>query len=272
MGSVSDELDQLTHTFTIDRTYCDALFHSKGASLTAELLLSHLWSNSALPLCHHALAAQIQERFGARYSEEAALWNLVLFDSASRDLRLIPYFVLRGLGPEASVALRRAFEHVGVLAHVWARPEKVELLSSSDREKYKRAFIWDGKPIRFAALKMPEVAYSLYSSLSELDIHGGTGARYFSYATEPSSIKCNFTHRIEPESEHMQQQLTLLANGHRSVNAELVGICADYAPPSDELEAVARTLKMFLTPAGGPSAELQARAKDLCRQLGLQIG
>ena len=272
MPTVSEELDRLTQTFTIDRMYCDALFRCKSAPLVAELLVSHLWSNSALPLCYKALVAEVPRRFTSQHSEQASLWNLVLFDSASRDLRLIPYFVLRGLGPEASGALRRAFEHAAVLAHIWASPEKVEVLSSTDRENYKRAFIWDRTPNRFAALKMPEVARSLYSSLSKLDVHGGTGNRFFSYAADASSFRCKFTYRVEPGSERLRQQVSLLANGHRSINAELLAICADYAKASEELGAAAQAFKIFESPAGEPSPELQAQINDLYRKLGMQRG
>jgi hypothetical protein len=99
----------------MDQAYCDALFASQYAPHVAELILSHLWANTAMPLCYQVLSVVVPEHFRTR-RERAALWNLILLDGINRDLRLVPYLVLRGLASEASTALRRAFEHTGVLS------------------------------------------------------------------------------------------------------------------------------------------------------------
>jgi hypothetical protein len=101
----------------MDQAYCDALFASQYAPHVAELILSHLWVNTAMPLCYQVLSAVVPEHFRTR-RERAALWNLILLDGINRDLRLVPYLVLRGLASEASTALRRAFEHTGVLSSI----------------------------------------------------------------------------------------------------------------------------------------------------------
>ena len=139
MLRVSEEIDKLTQTFSTDQAYCDALFNWQNASTVAELLLLHMWANTALPLCYESLSASVPKRFRAR-SEKATLWNSILLDGVDRDLRLVPYLVLRGVASEASTALRRAFEHTGVLTHVWADPEKVDALEDTDSKDYDQAF------------------------------------------------------------------------------------------------------------------------------------
>jgi hypothetical protein len=98
MPRVSDAVDSLTQTFSMDRAYCDALLNSGNADIVAELLISYQWANSALPLCYRALAAAVAKRFGPR-AENASLWNPILLDGINRDLRLVPYLVLRGSLP-----------------------------------------------------------------------------------------------------------------------------------------------------------------------------
>jgi hypothetical protein len=197
MSRVSEEIDRLTQTFSTDQAYCDALFNSQSASIVAELLLSHLWANTALPHCYNALSTAVATRFGAR-SEMAEFWNLILLDGINRDLRLVPYHVLRGIVSEASTALRRAFEHIGVLTHIWADPQKVDALDDTESKRYSQTFRWesDSRKVkalkalktskRFAAMKLGSVATLLYETLSKVDVHGGTSRRFFSYFTELS--------------------------------------------------------------------------------------
>jgi hypothetical protein len=108
--------------------------------------------------------------FSGTRQERAALWNLIFLDGINCDLRLVPYLVLRGLASEASTALRRAFEHTGVLSHIWTDPSKVDALDDQDSQEYQRAFRREvderkaktlktaGTSKRFATMKLGRVA------------------------------------------------------------------------------------------------------------------
>lgn len=278
MPRASDAVDSLTHTFSMDRAYCDALLNSGNADMVAELLISHQWANSALPACYSGLAATVEKRFGLR-AEKARFWNLILFDGVNRDLRLMPYLVLRGIDSEASAALRRALEHVGVLTHIWAYPGKLDALQDTDSKDYEQAFRREGdhgkarelKQLqickRFEAMKLGQVATLLYHKLSAIDIHGGTSARFFSYAAEPSDFACSFAMRSAPSAEGFRRRISLLVDGHRTTSLELMNLCADHAERSEELAAAARASQMLCSPAGEHSPELQLRIAELLNQL-----
>jgi hypothetical protein len=280
--TASDEIDRLTRTFSTDRAYCDALFNSGHASLVAEILLSHLWANNALPICYRALADAVPKRFGAEQKDRAGLWNLILLDGAGRDLRIMPYLVLRGLGPEASAALRRAFEHAGVLTQIWTFPDKVDALEDTDSRQYDFAFRREANQARaaalksaknskrFAAMKSGEVATSLYDMLSTFDVHGGTSRRFFAYSTKPSKFSCNLCSRLDPDADETGRHLALLANGHRAVCGELMCLCADHGTQSDDLILAAEAFKMFACVAGEPTTDLAGQIRDLLKRLGLQ--
>jgi hypothetical protein len=282
MTKVSDALDRLTQTFSMDRAYCDALMNSASASAVAELLISHQWANSALPLCYKGLAAAVGQHFGAR-SENATFWNFILLDGVNRDLRLVPYLVLRGVASEASAALRRALEHVGVLTHIWMDPEKVDALRDTDSKEYSQAFrrevderkakaLRDSKTAkRFAAMKLGSVATLLYDTLSVTDVHGGTSARFVLYADDPSDLVCSFTMRPDPSAERTIQQIRFLTDGHRATCLEMMSLCGDYAAPSEELAAAAETFKMFASVAGDQTPELRQHVAQLLNRLGVAL-
>ena len=280
MPRVSDALDSLTQTFSMDRAHCDALLNSGNADIVAELLISHQWANSALPLCCNGLAAAVAKRFGPR-AERAGFWNLIFLDGVSRDLRLVPYLVLRGVASEASAALRRALEHTGVLTHIWADPHKVDALQDTDSKDYEQAFRWEKDKRkqealsqsktckRFAAMKLGALATQFYETLSATGIHGGTAARFFSYAAEPSSFTCSFTMRSAPAAEGIRGKISFLVNGHRTTCAEVMNLCAAYAERSEELAAAAVAFKMLSEPAGEPSPELREHIAELLNRLGV---
>lgn len=209
------------------------------------------------------------------------MWNLILLDGVNRDLRLVPCLVLRGVGSEASAAVRRALEHTGVLAHIWAEPTKVEALEDTDSKDYEYAFRREkdshkAKALkhskttkRFAAMKLGPLATLLWNSLSTTDIHGGTSARFFLYTANPGDLACSFAIRLDAGSEGIGRQISFLVNAHRTTCGEIMNLCADYAEPSEELGAAALAFKMFAQPSGEPSVELREHIRQLRNRLGI---
>lgn len=280
MPRASDAVDSLTQTFSMDRAYCDALLNSGNADIVAELLISHQWANSALPLCYSALEAAVAKLFGPR-AENARLWNLILLDGINRDLRLVPYLVLRGVASEASAALRRALEHTGVLTHIWVDPPKVGALQDTDSKDYEQAFRRERDPRkaealkqsktckRFAPMKLGPVATLLWGALSATDIHGGTSARFFLYAAEPSDLVCSFTMRSDPTAKGIRRQIRFLMDGHTTTCLEVMNLCADYAERSEELAAAAEAFQMLWPEYGEQSPALRQHVAELLNRLGV---
>jgi hypothetical protein len=234
----------------------------------------------AMPICHQGLSAVVPERFGIR-QERAAVWNSILLDGINRDLRLVPYLVLRGLASEASAPLRRAFEHAGVLSHIWTDPGKVDALNDTDSEEYKRAFRCEvdkrkAKALkasktskRSSTMKLGSVATLINDALSKFDVHGGTGHRFFSYTTEVTPFTCSFSVRPVPTSERMVQQIRLLTDGHKAVCGEMIALCADHAKRSDELSAAAEAHRILASVTGEPSPELKSQVAELLGRFGI---
>ena len=279
MSKPFERVDEITRTFALDHAYCDALFESECAPYVAELLLSHLWANTAMPLCHQGLSAVVPERFGSR-QERAALWNLILLDGINRDLRLVPYLVLRGLASEGSAALRRAFEHAGVLSHIWTYPGKVDALNDADSKEYAQAFRCEvnerkrkaltasNTSKRFSTMKLGSVATLIYAALSKFDVHGGTGHRFFSHTTEVTPFTCSFAMRPAPTSERMVQQTRFLTDGHKIVCGEVIALCADHAKRSDDLSAASDAYRILASVTGEPSPELKSQVAELLGRFG----
>jgi hypothetical protein len=272
---IADQLDNLTDTFSVDQECADHLFRSRSANLVAELMLSHAWANSAFPICYRALADAVPKHFGER-NDTAPLWNHILCDDLSQDLRLVPYLTLRGLISNASGAMCRALDHIGIIAHIWKSPEKVEALSDRDSGEYMFAFCRESNPItaqelaeaniskRFASMKFGASATSIYSDLNRIDLRHTQPPRFFfGYVPKSTQVACRFVERTNPEDESFQRRVTILANGHRTICGELISLCAEYAVPTEELRDAADAFKMFGSPAGEPSPELQRSVTEL---------
>ena len=179
------------------------------------------------------------------------------------------------------MALRRTLEHIGVLTHIWARPETVDALRDTDSKEYIEAFrrevdsqkakvLRDSKTTkRFAAMRMGSVATIIYETLSATDVHGGTSARFVLYASQPTDLMCSFTMRPDPNSEQTIKHIRFLVDGHRTICFEVMNLCVQHAEPSEELSSAAQSLKMLASVAGERSPELDEQVARLLNQLGV---
>jgi hypothetical protein len=222
----------------------------------------------------------VPKHFGTR-SERAALWNLVLLDGINRDLRILPYLLLRGLAAEASGSLRRALEHLGVLTHIWQTPETVDALEDPTSKTYDRAFKFEkdktkdealkaaNNSKRFEAMRTGAVATKLYKSLSDFGVHGGTASMFFATSAQPSQMNCSFVQRLDPGGEQFGRHLSLLSNGHRTVCGELICLCVDKGIRTDEVVAAAKSFQVFACPAGEPTVELAQTVMELLEKIGI---
>lgn len=274
-----NQLDALSGTFTCDQRFCDVLFTSNSARQAAELLLSHLWANKSLPACYKALQEVVPATFGEARVEHGRLWTLVFLESLSRELRLVPYLVFRGLPTEAGNPLRRAYEDIGVLTHIWRDPKKLDALGSPQGAEYRRAFRVataaeqkllkeQGLNQRFSAMRSGKAAKDSYRVLSELYIHGGSGYRVFSEVSERGPLTCSFAHRPDVDGKEFAGTLTVLTESHKLICAEILGLCADFAERSDDLQVLALALREFLYEDSRPGPVLQDWIDDLLQKIG----
>ena len=141
MSSSSEKLDELTHTFSADRLFYDALLTSRNAEKVAEVLVFNEWASKYMAYCQQGLLQQVPTRFGATRLTSGELWTAILMAGLTKDINLVPYLVLRGLVSEAGAVLRRGLETTGVLTHIWCDPTKVQALHTEPTTReYGEAF------------------------------------------------------------------------------------------------------------------------------------
>lgn len=281
---MSDRLDELTRTFEIDKAFAQALLTSSHREQVAELLLSHAWANKAFPICHKALSRAASRRFGPERGEKAADWTFILTESLHRDMRLVPYLALRGLLSDAGVALRRAFEHVGVVTHIWRDQSKLEALEDPDSDEYCTAFRREPNPVaakalklagvakRFSAMGAGSAATKLYERLSAFHVHGGTSRHLIGQELRPTAFTCSFYSRPVPDTDYVGQQLGILTDGHKLLSAEMMNLCVEYAEHSEDVRDAVQTLSVFAWQDNHQTPELLTAIQALLHQLGTIVG
>src|SRR5262245_950317 len=104
----SQQLDQLSNTFSADRSFCDHLLSSGTAPKAAELLIYYQWARAYLPLFQQSMLTMVPRPFRTDHHEIADLWTAVLTGGILTDTCLCSYLAIRGLLPEAGSILRRA--------------------------------------------------------------------------------------------------------------------------------------------------------------------
>jgi len=277
---ISEKLDVMTDTFTADRRFCDALFSSKNAEQAAELLVSHLWANNAFVYCLKSIChKQSIARFDAAQRDKASTWTIALLEHLLRDMGLVVYLTIRGLPSEAGMALRRAFEHIGVLTHIWRDPAKLEVFDDSESPAYKEAFKYEPDPNlqkllkakgvakRFDAMFISGVATKIYGILSGFSVHGGTIKRLAETGIDETTFACRLYKRPEVDDEKLGHQISILTQGHLLLCAELMRLCVEYGNKSDDLVEVFEYLKLLLPIEDNRSEMMQIQIRNLLEKL-----
>lgn len=264
--SISSKLDELTDTFSFDKAYCDQLLSSEHAEQVTELLISQLWMNNSHLICIKSLVHDKGlPNFDEKSRELAKLWVLILSESFMSDMGLIVYLCIRGLPTEAGTALRRAFEHIGVLSHILKYPDKLKYVDKPDSSDYSYAFRRYAKnetkigttSKRFACLIASDIATTLYAKTSKYSVHGGTGTRLATSTIENTTFTCKFYKRPEMENKYLKDDLEILTQAHLLLCMEYMGLCLSYGFQSDELIDVFYFLKELLPTTGTRTPAMQ---------------
>ncbi len=278
--TVSEKLNTMTDTFSADREFCDELFSSENAEQAAELLVAHLWANNAFTYCQKSIChEQSLARFGASHKDKAGIWTFALSEHLFKDLSLVVYLVIRGLPSEAGTALRRAFEHFGVLAHIWHDPTKLDAFDNPESPSYSEAFKYESDPNarkllkakgiakRFEAMSAANVATTIYGLLSGFSVHGGTKERISEIGIDATTLSCRFYTRPEVNSEKLGHQLWIFAQGHLLLCSEFIGLCARYGTKNDKLVEAFECLRPLLPIEDKRSKMMQEQVRCFLEKL-----
>jgi len=237
MVAFSDDIDRLTGTFRADRRFCDSLFVSENAENFAEILVYYIWAHVFLPHFQKGILQFVPLHFQRDSHERARFWSYALSLGVMKDLRLIPYLLMRGLIAESGSVLRRSLEHVGVLTHIWSDPTKLRFLDEIDSKEYRDAFQSEkdkhvqsdlkarGVKKRFACLLSDGAASTLYEILSNWWVHGGSSAYLLHWESDPGQSSCWFLDRKTPA----EARIDLLSQGVAILCMEIVNLYITHA-------------------------------------------
>jgi hypothetical protein len=75
--------------------------------------------------------------------------------------------------------------------------------------------------------------------------------------------------RPVPTADRIAQHVSLLTDGHKTVCAEIMNLCADHAERTQELSAAAEAVKVLASVAGEPIPELESRVVELLERFGI---
>jgi hypothetical protein len=276
---LSDELDRLTGTFSADRLFCDALAETHGDSL-ARLLVYRRWAAAFATSIQEDLHGAVRFHFPELTIEDAGFWTIALTASIHRDISLVPYLALRGVGSDAGLVVRRSLEHAGVLAHLWAVPAKSAFLKDPESGAFKNAFVSESDTTRAGQLKSAGVqkrfehcylaaaASQLYRLLSAYTIHGGSPAQLANSVYLPTGHECMFLLRPDPSDEHVGQTLQILGNATELLCVELCSlirlIAHKYGTASAGSREGVRFVSEVIDPSTGRLVEaIQSTKADL---------
>jgi hypothetical protein len=194
-----------------------------------------------------------------------------------RDMRLVSYFVFRVLLSESATVLRRAFEHGGVLTHLWKEPSKLDVFE--DPKQHAPAFRCEvdksiakmlnsmGTAKRFSAMAMGQGATSLYKIFSNFYVHGGTQDGIKSLNLGPDPHTCTFAYRSDPSNENVMKELDLLRQGHQLLCCELVSLCLTHCTQTEEFMEASRILLRLVQTGENRTEEMETAVTQLLSTL-----
>jgi hypothetical protein len=230
----SEGLDRFTNTFTIDRSFCDALALAPAARHVAKLVVYARWAHKYINPIQEDLSEMAKQHFSPTLCEKASFWTIALVGGVLKDVCLVPYLTVHGLVLDAGFAVRRSLEHVGVLAHLWHRPENAACLDDPDAPAFRSAFVIEPdkqkagelkqKRIqkRFAQCMLHTAASKLYSLFSSYTVHGGSPRQIMMNELEPTRFSCGLVNRPDPQK--ITGEVELLGNACEILCTEIVYI------------------------------------------------
>lgn len=210
--SAFDRLNEATRCIDRERQFLDALMHTEAAGRTANriICLSTIFDGleSAVPAYLHARANIL---FTYKPEIVAGVLSMVVREIV-REARLSAYLCAKGVFPQAISVLRRGVELIGLYAHIWHDPAKVDCLNDPDSHAYRDAFVFSADKnlsenlkrqrvrFRFVRCSASRALSTTYELLSEYFTHATSlSALVVSSAAADPAWSCAFIPRQAPE-------------------------------------------------------------------------
>ena len=281
MLTKTETLDRWLGTFTKDLEFCESLAISH-ASAVGRLLVYVRWAQLYFSPIQEELYGMAAKHFPSEQSKTAGIWTLALTGGVTRDIRLVPYLVVRGLISEAGLAVRRSMENVGVLAHLWQEPDNATYLSTPDAPEFRRAFMWESDKKKNAVLKakgiqkrfehcvMAQPLSQLYQILSAYTVHGGSPEQLIGAELVPTRLSCSLVNRPDPLERDISRDLQLLGNGCEMLCIELCAVHGTFGKKYGVTPSKGDEGGFYLTKLldGGPESEMAKVIRLILSDLG----
>jgi hypothetical protein len=124
MSHPSAQFESVTHTFSADAKFFDALMAHPSSEAFAEMSVWYTWLQKYLNDIQESLAEA-----GEPHGETYKIWVVSMLGGMAQALSMVMYLSARGIIHEAAAAGRRALEFLGVASHLVADPAKAKFLS-----------------------------------------------------------------------------------------------------------------------------------------------
>jgi hypothetical protein len=206
MSRPSAQFESVTHTFSADAKFFDALMAHPSSEAFAEMSVWYTWLQKYLNDIQESLAEA-----GEPHGETYKIWVVSMLGGMAQALSMVMYLSARGIIHEAAAAGRRALEFLGIASHLVADPAKAEFLSHGDEESklFRKAFLsgslreqeelkGSGIKFRFAAMepKTAKACTTLWGIFSRCNVHGESPAVLaFGTSLIPTEHSCAFCNR-----------------------------------------------------------------------------
>jgi hypothetical protein len=206
MNQPSQTLDELTHTFTADRKFFDALMAQPCGEAFVEMCVWYIWLHDYL----HDIQDSLHDG-GKAHGSNFEVWVVSMIGGAAQAIGMLMYLLARGIVHEAAASGRRALEYLGMASHLVRDPARTRFLCQEETNspEFKKAFIRGldrdeakklkqaGIGYRFAGMGAgrAKAATQLYHIFSRFNVHGGTMSSLSGIALGPTANSCAFHNR-----------------------------------------------------------------------------
>jgi hypothetical protein len=130
MSRPSAQFESVTHTFSADAKFFDALMAHPSSEPFAEMSVWYTWLQKYLNDIQESLAEA-----GEPHGETYKMWVVSMLGGMAQALSMVMYLSARGIIHEAAAAGRRALEFLGIVSHLVADPAKADFYPMEMRSR-----------------------------------------------------------------------------------------------------------------------------------------
>jgi hypothetical protein len=219
--SAYEKLNQATQCLDKERDFLNALFKTEVAGRVANriIVMTSVFDamESSIP---KYLQAHSSRLFNYKPDEVGNVLSMIVSEIA-REVRLCAYLSTKGVFPQALSGLRRGIELIGIYAHIWNDPTKIDYLNDPDSKDYRKAFTNPSNDSLIKSLKDQNIKYRFQLCWDPVNISKmyALFSEHFTHATSFNSLvlnsfppdpalSCSFIRRQAPEEYNEHYKLT----------------------------------------------------------------